>query len=94
MNGTRARSRGSRRGAALLLVITTIAVLTALGVDHEVKEYPDAGHAFFNDHHSAGDPNPFIFVVMGRFAGTSGYHQPSAQDARRRIISFFRTHLA
>jgi len=22
-----------------------------------------------------------------------GYHEPSAQDARRRIISFFNTHL-
>ncbi|MDW8234125.1 MAG: dienelactone hydrolase family protein, partial [Roseiflexaceae bacterium] len=22
--------------------------LTALGVDHDVKEYPDAGHAFLN----------------------------------------------
>jgi len=33
MIGTRARSRGSRRGAALLLVITAIAILTAMGVD-------------------------------------------------------------
>lgn len=68
-------------------------VLTTLGVDHDVKEYPDAGHAFLNDHDSAGDRNPFIFVVMGRFAGVSGYHDPSAQDARRRIARFFRTHL-
>lgn len=68
-------------------------VLTALGVNHDVKEYPDAGHAFLNDHESAGDRSPFIFVLMGRFAGVSGYHQPSAQDARRRIVSFFRTHL-
>jgi len=68
-------------------------VLTTLGVDHDVKEYPDAGHAFLNDHDSAGDRNPLIFVVMGRFAGVSGYHEPSAQDARRRIVRFFRTHL-
>jgi carboxymethylenebutenolidase len=46
-----------------------------------------------NDHDSAGDPSPFIFVVMGRFAGPSGYHEPSAQDARRRIVTFFRAHL-
>ncbi len=67
--------------------------LGALGVDHDVKEYPDAGHAFLNDHESAGDRNPLIFVVMGRFAGPSGYHEPSALDARRRIVGFFRTHL-
>ena len=68
-------------------------ILTTLGVDHDVKEYPDAGHAFLNDHEGAGDRNPFIFVVMGRFAGPAGYHEPSAQDARRRIVGFFRTHL-
>jgi carboxymethylenebutenolidase len=62
-------------------------VLAALGVDHDVKEYPDAGHAFLNDDDSAGYRNPLIFVVMGRFAGVSGHHQPSAQDARRRIVS-------
>jgi carboxymethylenebutenolidase len=62
-------------------------------VDHDVKEYPGAGHAFLNDHDGAGDPNPLIFVVMVRFAGRSGYHEPSAQDARRRIVTFFREHL-
>jgi acetyl esterase/lipase len=46
-------------------------VLRALGVDNDVKEYPGAGHAFLNDHDSAGDPNPVIFVVMGKFAGPS-----------------------
>jgi carboxymethylenebutenolidase len=69
-------------------------VLTALGVDHDIKEYPDAGHAFLNDHESAGDPSPLIFVVMGRFAGPAGYHEPSAKDARRRIVRFFRTYLS
>ncbi|HXZ70986.1 MAG TPA: dienelactone hydrolase family protein [Streptosporangiaceae bacterium] len=78
------RGRASRLGQ----------VLEALGVDHDIKEYPDAGHAFLNDHEHAGDPNPLLFVVMGKFAGPEGYHEPSAQDARRRIVSFFRTHLA
>jgi carboxymethylenebutenolidase len=68
--------------------------LAAVGVAHDVKEYPDAGHAFLNDHDTAGDPNPIVFVVMGRFAGPSGYHDPSARDARRRIADFFGTHLA
>ena len=65
----------------------------ALGVDHDVKEYPDAGHAFLNDHDGAGDRTPIIFVVMGKFGGPSGYHEPSAKDARRRIVSFFDRHL-
>jgi carboxymethylenebutenolidase len=33
-------------------------VLEALGVEHDVKEYPQAGHAFLNDHEGAGDRNP------------------------------------
>jgi dienelactone hydrolase len=32
-------------------------------------------------------------AVMGRFAGPSGYHEPSATDARQRIVSFFDRHL-
>ena len=65
-----------------------------IGVAHDLKEYPAAGHAFLNDHDTAGDPNPVVFVVMGKFAGPSGYHEPSARDARRRIAAFFGTHLA
>ena len=68
-------------------------VLGALGVDHDVKEYPDAGHAFLNDHDAAGDGSPFVFKVMGLFAGASDYHEPSAIDARRRIVAFFDAHL-
>jgi carboxymethylenebutenolidase len=67
--------------------------LQALGVDHDVKEYPDAGHAFLNDHRSAGDRTPVVFVVMGAFSGPSKYHDPSAKDARRRILAFFDHHL-
>jgi hypothetical protein len=29
---------------------------------------------------------------LGKIAG-GGYHEPSAEDARRRIVSFFNTHL-
>src|ERR1039458_7931703 len=57
------------------------------------RTYPAAGHAFLNDHDSAGDRNPVIFIVMGKFAGPSGYHHPIAHDARRRILAFFRAHL-
>jgi len=59
--------------------------LTANGVEHDVKEYPDAGHSFLNDHHD-------VLFRMLKIVGI-GYHEPSAQDARRRIASFFNTHL-
>ncbi len=67
--------------------------LTAVGVDHDVKEYPDAGHAFLNDHEGAHDHTPILFAVMGKFASGNGYHEPSARDARRRILAFFDAHL-
>ena len=43
-----------------------------------------------NNHDRADIPT--LFVVMGKISGAK-YHEPSAQDARRRIISFFDTHL-
>ena len=67
--------------------------LTAVGVPHDVKEYPDAGHEFLNDHEGAGDKSPLLFAVMGRFASGVGYHEASARDARRRIVAFFDAHL-
>ena len=67
--------------------------LTAVGVDHDVVEYPDAGHSFLNDHDGAGDHIPGIMVVLSRFLGAE-YHEPSARDARRRIVTFFDRHLA
>jgi carboxymethylenebutenolidase len=60
-----ARDRANRGTARRLAT-----VLEALGVEHDVKEYPDAGHAFLNDHEGAGNPNPLIFVVMGHVRRT------------------------
>jgi carboxymethylenebutenolidase len=59
--------------------------LTAAGIEHDVKEYPDAGHSFLNDHHDT------LFRML-KVVGI-GYHQPSEQDARRRITAFFNAHL-
>jgi len=74
------------RGAAVKLE----RALTAAGVAHDVKEYPDAGHSFLNDHDPA-DASRFM-LVLARISG-SRYHEPSALDARRRIIDFFGQHL-
>jgi carboxymethylenebutenolidase len=59
-------------------------------VPHDIKEYPDAGHAFLNDH--ASDEVPLAVTVLSRLS-RSHYHEPSAGDARRRIVAFFREHL-
>jgi carboxymethylenebutenolidase len=69
--------------------------LTAVGAEHDVKEYPDAGHAFLNDHEGTGDKIPLMFTVMGRLMpGSLGYHEAAARDARERILAFFAAHLS
>ncbi len=80
-----ARDRTLRRAADRLE-----RALTAVGVAHDVKEYPDAGHAFLNNHDRADAPA--LMVVMAKIT-RSAYHEPSAQDARRRIIAYFNAHL-
>ena len=55
-------------------------------VPHNVKEYPEAGHAFMNQH------GTFLLKLL-RYRGV-GYNEEANQDARRRITSFFRTHLS
>jgi len=57
------------------------------GIPHDVKEYPEAGHSFLNNHDS------LLFAVVGRLMG-GGYHDASANDARQRIAQFFRVHLS
>ncbi len=70
--------------------------LEALGVEHDVKEYPDASHAFLNDHRREG-PWSVLYLALGHLpviAGYAGaYHEPSARDARQRILAFFERHL-
>jgi hypothetical protein len=59
--------------------------LTTLGIEHDVKEYPDAGHAFLNNH----DPREFpaLMRIVWRATQTT-YHEPSAHDTRQRIVAF------
>lgn len=96
-----ARDRTLRGAAAKLST-----ALDAAGVEHDVKEYPGAGHSFLNDHpgmlatlRGAAGPDaalPRFFAVINAVTGPLmgiGYHEPSAADARRRIITFFGRHL-
>ena len=64
--------------------------LEAVGVDHDIKVYPDASHGFLNDHPAAD--RTALLMVLNMISGTR-YHEPSAQDARRRIVAFFDAHL-
>ena len=57
------------------------AALTALGVEHDVRTYPDANHSFL-------EPMPPPLAVFGL-----GLHRPSAEDAWGRILRFFDKHL-
>jgi carboxymethylenebutenolidase len=66
-------------------------MLTAGGVEHDIKVYPNAGHGFLNDHDPAELP---LWVKAIAKLAAAEYHEESARDARRRIIAFFRTHLA
>lgn len=61
--------------------------LSRLGVPHDVKEYPQAGHSFLN-RINAG-PVLGQLVSFTRFS----FHQPSAEDAWSRILTFFDQHL-
>ncbi|NCD20585.1 MAG: dienelactone hydrolase family protein [Actinobacteria bacterium] len=72
----------SLRGAAARLEET----LDELGVEHDVVEYPGAGHSFMNrDNFGPVD-------VLLRIGGL-GFHEPSAEDAWDRILRFFAVHL-
>ena len=64
--------------------------LSDAGVPHDVTEYPDAGHAFLNQH-PPGEL-PLLLAPLG-LLNRAGYHEPAAGDARARIISFLHTHL-
>jgi carboxymethylenebutenolidase len=61
------------------------ATLERVGIDHDVKEYPSAGHGFMNHHGGALGAMVRIFGI--------GYEAEAAEDAWGRILSFFVRHL-
>jgi carboxymethylenebutenolidase len=61
--------------------------LTELGVEHDVKEYPDAGHSFMN--RVKVPPGISTLVPLVHF----DYHHESAEDSWARILAFFGAHL-
>jgi len=75
----------SQRGYAATLERT----LSTLDVPHDVKEYPDAGHAFLND----AEVGPRALRALMRAIIGVGPEPGAALDAWRRIDSFFHKHL-
>ena len=55
-------------------------------VPHDVKEYPEAGHSFAN--RVVTGPLNALLRVPGL-----AYHHESSEDAWRRVLAFFATHL-
>jgi len=83
---------GSYGGRDLSLRGTASTLASALeraGVEHDIKEYPGAGHAFLDD----ALIGPAVLHPLLRVSGM-GPHPEAAADAWRRIESFFATHLA
>jgi carboxymethylenebutenolidase len=62
--------------------------LSRLGVPHDIKVYPEVGHSFYTR-----APNRFVELVGPITPFRVGYHEPSARDARERVVAFFRKHL-
>lgn len=75
----------SLRGAAAKLD----RLLTDLGVEHDVKEYPSAGHSFLNEDYFG----PGVLHPIQRIGGL-GPDPDAAADAWARIEAFFAGHLA
>jgi len=61
-------------------------MLTAAGVEHDIRVYPGAGHGFLNDHRPGELP---LWVKAIAKLTRAACHEPSARDARQRIVAFF-----
>ncbi|HEV7654958.1 MAG TPA: dienelactone hydrolase family protein [Mycobacteriales bacterium] len=75
------KDRGLKGAAA------TLRAAVPAGVDADIKEYPEARHGFLNRIAAA---SPLVPVM--KIAGV-GYNHDAAADAKRRILTFFDTHL-
>jgi len=82
-------SFGGKDGQLSGATATLQKVLTSKGIEHDIKEYAEAGHAFMNPH-QAGGP---VFGTLLRISGAKP-NPEAASDAWNRIEAFFGEHLA
>ena len=57
------------------------------GIEHDIREYPDAHHSFMDDH------SGLLPAIMGVLFNMK-YDGAVAGDAKRRITAFFKNHLS
>ena len=82
-------SYGARDSAAMIDSGKRLeAQLVRLGVPHDVKFYPEAGHSFMNR-----NTGFLAEKIAPHLPMHAEYHHESAEDAWRRLFSFFQTHL-
>jgi carboxymethylenebutenolidase len=63
-------------------------LLGELGIDHDVKIYPQAGHSFMSRHDKG------LMVTLGAWGPMkAGYNAEAAEDSWKRIEAFFGRHL-
>ncbi len=63
--------------------------LDQLGIEHDVKTYPDVGHSYMNNHDS------FIFRELGDYNPLRAkYDETAAEDSWQRVFRFFEKVLA
>ena len=60
--------------------------LPTLGIPHDMKIYPQAGHGFMNQ------PANWLIRLLGPRMG-AGYEPGAAADAKQRLIRFLKEHL-
>jgi carboxymethylenebutenolidase len=63
------------------------AALERLGVDHDVKTYPDAGHSFMSRHGAV------MSAIERRLPTHGGYDEKAAEDAWDRTLAYFQRYL-
>ncbi|HET9614283.1 MAG TPA: dienelactone hydrolase family protein [Candidatus Limnocylindrales bacterium] len=61
--------------------------LDELGVDHDVRTYPEAGHSFMSVHRGV------MGAIERRTPTHGGYVESAAEDAWQRTLAFFGRHL-
>lgn len=59
-----------------------------LGLAHDVKTYPEAGHSFMTR-----PPNPLVGALIGMAPVHGGYDPQAAADATRRVLAFLAEHV-
>lgn len=64
------------------------AELVRVGVAHDIKHYPRAGHSFLTR-----PPNSALALIGPLMPARAGYEPEAAADAMRRVLSFIATHL-